>query len=234
MARESYPVVYIVIINWKRLNDILGCLDSVFKMDYEKYEVIIVDNGSNDGSCEVILNEYPIVHLIKNKSNLGYSGGNNVGMRFAMAQGGDYIWLLNNDTIVGKDSLRNLVELAEQNDRIGLISPIIYYYDKPQIAQFSGSYVNWKNLSIISPNANERTVENDFQEGDRVCLWGTALLIKRKVIEKIGYLNEQYFAYYEDTEYSLRSLKAGYRNNICRSSVVLHKNQTGDWDGEKR
>lgn len=234
MAQDRRPTVYIVIINWKRLNDILGCLDSVFKLDYKGFRVVIVDNGSDDGSCELILKKFPTVHLIRNNCNLGYTGANNVGIRFAMEQGGDYIWLLNNDTVVDRGSLRNLVELAEENELIGLVSPIIYYYDKPQIAQFSGSYMDWKNLSLTSSNEENQPAEKNLQDPDQICLWGTALLIKRKVIEKIGYLNEKYFAYYEDTEYSLRSLRAGFKNHICRSSRVFHKNQTGDQDGEKK
>lgn len=100
-----YPKVYIIILNWNGLKDTLECLESVFKLDYLNFEVIVVDNGSTDDSVNVILKTYPQVRLIENRENLGYTGGNNIGMRYAIERDADYIWLLNNDTIVEEDTL---------------------------------------------------------------------------------------------------------------------------------
>lgn len=220
-----HPKVFIIILNWNGLKDTLECLESVFKLDYPNFEVIVVDNGSTDNSVEVIRKAYPQVILIENKENLGYAEGNNVGIRYALKHGADYVWLLNNDTVVDADSLTKLVMAAEKSPDIGLVSPVIYYYDEPDKIQFCGSYIDWKNHIIVYPeNRNSiLNVDHEFITGKNVCLWGTALLIRRNLIENIGTLEEKYFAYWEDTEYSVRSMRAGYRNIIEPSAKVYHK-----------
>ncbi len=218
------PKVIIILLNYNRHKDIIECLNSVFSQDYPNYEVVVVDNRSSDGSSAVIKREYPAVCLIENSANLGYAGGNNVGMRYAISQDAEYIWLLNDDTTVDPKCLNEIIEAAEKSDLIGLVSPIIYDSDNPKQAQFAGSYMNWKDISLIYENW-EREVEKDCEIGGDLCLWGTALLIKRRVIEKIGYLKEEYFAYWEDIEYSLRSIRAGFKNIVCKSGKVFHKNR---------
>lgn len=227
------PKVFIVILNWNRPKDILECLESVHRMNYENYAVIIVDNGCEDGSCETIKKTYPGVDLIKNTHNLGYAGGNNVGMRLAMERGADYIWLLNDDTTVSPDCLKLMIEVAEGDNEIGLVSPIVYYFENPSKWQFAGSYINWKPFIFRFPD-RRKEIGEEYQKGGNVCLFGTALLIKRKLIQKIGYLKYEYFAYWEDTEYSLRSLRGGFKNVVCKSSSVFHKGQVGGSDGAKR
>lgn len=219
------PKVFIVILNWNGLFDTLECLKSVFKLDYPDFQVIVVDNGSVDNSVKSLREAYPEVIMIESKSNLGYSGGNNIGMKYAFENGGDYIWLLNNDTVVESDTLSILVNAAEKELDIGLVSPIIYYYNEPKKIQFCGSYVDWKNQTIQYPEITDRNLRGNeiFINGKEVCLWGTALLIKKNIVDKIGYIDERYFVYWEDTEYSLRALRNGYRNLVCISSNVYHK-----------
>jgi len=216
-----HPKVFIIILNWNGLKDTLECLESVFKLDYPNFEVIVVDNGSTDNSVEVIRKAYPQVILIENKENLGYAEGNNVGIRYALKHGADYVWLLNNDTVVEADVLIKLVTTAESSPKIGLASPVIYYYNKPDKVQFCGSYIDKKRKTIVYFHQID-----DIQKSeklDHICLWGTALLVKKSVIMKIGYLNEEFFAYWEDTEYSVRALEAGFKNIIVISSKVYHK-----------
>ena len=216
------PKVFIIILNWNGLKDTLECLDSVYKLDYRNFEVIIVDNASSDNSINIIREAYPQVTLIKNNENLGFTGGNNVAMRYAMAHDADYMWLLNNDTIVERDTVSKIIEVAESSGIIGLVSPMVYYYDDPNKWQFAGSYMDWDSFSLIYPDSiNE--VGKEFQYGHNVCLWGTALLIKRSMVEKVGYLKEEYFAYWEDTEYSLRGIANGFHNIVCTSAKIFHK-----------
>jgi GT2 family glycosyltransferase len=196
---EAEPKVFIIILHWNRLHDILECLTSVFELDYHNYEVVVVDNASQENSAHVILGKFPTVHFIRNTENLGFAGGNNVGMQYAMDHGAGYIWLLNNDAIATADSLRNMIELAQSRKEIGLVSPIIYYLNDADKPQWAGNYVDWRTLSIIGPEDNSN-VEREFQGGNHVCLWGTALLVKSSVVDRIGYLNERYFAYWEDME----------------------------------
>lgn len=230
----NFPKVFIIIVNWNGVQDTIDCLESVLELHYPNVEVIVVDNGSTDKSAKVIREKCPQITLIENKDNLGYTGGNNIGMQYAMDHGADYIWLLNNDIVVEPDTLSKLIETAELNSKIGLISPSIYYYDKPGKIQFCGSYVDWENSEILYPEENNLQIHNDFKNAKNTCLWGTALLIKKSLFEKIGYLNERFFAYWEDTEYSLRSIKAGFINCVHLFSKVYHKNQSFEEEGIRR
>jgi len=230
---KQFPKVFIIVLNWNKLQNILECLKSVFLQDYPNYEVVVVDNASTDGSCDVIEREYPTVCLIKNSTNLGYAGGNNVGIRYAMSKNPDYIWLLNNDLTVERKCLREIIGAAEKSDSIGLVSPIVYHYDRPNQSQFAGSYMNWEDLSLVYLDWDSEVGEK-YEIPSDLCLWGTALLIKRKLIEKIGYLKDEYFAYWEDIEYSLRSIKAGFENVVCKSGKVFHRNEFEEGNGFKK
>jgi GT2 family glycosyltransferase len=219
----SLPKVSIIILNWNGLQDTLECIESVFKLNYENYEIVIVDNGSSDDSAENIKKIYPTITIIKNSKNLGYTGGNNLGIRYALKNGSDYVWLLNNDTIVEKDSLKYLIKTFDTSKEVGLVSPIIYYYNAPEKIQFCGWVVDWMNCEVKEPSANEIIIKKEFIEGRDVCLWGTALVIKSDVIKKIGFLDEKYFAYWEDIDYSIKALRAGFRNVIEINSHIYHK-----------
>lgn len=213
--------VSIIILNWNNRKDIVECLDSVYRIDYANFNVIVVDNASSDGSEKDIIRLFPKVILIKNKENLGYTGGNNVGIRYALTHGAEYFWLLNNDTIVNENSLSALVNTAEASSRLGLLSPVIYYYSSPDKIQYCGSFLSENDLS--------RNMINNLCDFSRIkgeklpYLWGTALLIKKSVVEKIGFLNEDFFAYAEDVEYSLRALNAGFLNSVVLNSKIFHK-----------
>jgi GT2 family glycosyltransferase len=211
---HDIPRVCIIILNWNGLKDTIECLTSVFKLDYQNFEVVVVDNGSKDNSSEVIRKIYPQVKLIRNKENVGFTGGNNAGLRYAVEQGADYIWLLNNDTVVETDSLRELIETGEESPGIGMVSPVIYYYDEPSRIQFSG---------IPEYPITGNALLDQAQRSTAVSLWGTALLIKRGVVERVGYLNEKYFAYGEDEEYSIRVNKVGFWNRIQPRARIYHK-----------
>ena len=142
------PKVAIIILNWNRLEDIAECLESVKKTDYPNYEVVIVDNGSKDGSLEKLSKEFPEAIILKNKENMGFAGGNNVGMRYAINSGAKYMWLLNNDTVVEPDTLRGLILEGTKAPGIGLLSPIIYYYSTRSKIQNCGSIMKWDTFEI--------------------------------------------------------------------------------------
>jgi GT2 family glycosyltransferase len=216
------PKVFIVLLNWNGLRDTIHCLDSIRRLDYMNYEVIIVDNGSSDDSVSHLKKNYPWITLIESSRNLGYTGGNNLAMRHAIENHGDYIWLVNNDTVLNVDSLRKLVALAETTPSIGLLSPLVFYLDHPDAVQFAGSVFDWKNLSFIYTNVEDERGGSSSRTKP-VCLWGTSLLVKGSVVKQIGYLKDEYFAYWEDTEYSLRALRHGFQNVVCREAKVFHR-----------
>lgn len=214
------PKVSIIILNWNGLADTLECLNSIHSNTYPNYDVIVVDNASTKDSPDLIKNAFPAVTLIKNEKNLGYTGGNNVGMRYALKHGADYVWLLNNDTVIEPRTISELVQAGEDDPQVGTLSPIVVYYTKRDKIQFCGSYFDWKNLYAISLSDPSRL---EFIEKTRICVWGTALLIKRKIIQEIGYLDENFFAYWEDFDYSLRVIRKNFLNKVVLSSKIFHK-----------
>jgi GT2 family glycosyltransferase len=216
-----FPRVCISILNWNGLSDTLECLGSLYSQDYPNFEVVVVDNASHDNSVEAIRTSYPQAKLIINAENLGFTGGNNAVMRYAMQNGAEYIWLVNNDAVVEPDCLRRLVQCAESDASIGLVSPLIYYFDNRENLQFAaGRVINWESLSL-SPGMDLDSLRRYNRD---LLLWGTALLVKRQTVESVGYLKEEYFAYDEDIEYSLRTLRRGFRNAVCTAAVIYHKN----------
>jgi GT2 family glycosyltransferase len=212
---EKHPNVSIIIVNWNRQKDVIECLESLRRLDYPNCHVIVVDNASTDGSQQSIKKAFPEVVLINNEINLGYTGGNNVGIRYALQHNAEYVWLLNNDTIVEPQTLAMLTGTAEGSAEIGMVSPIVYFYDQPDKVQLSCWYFDLENRRF--------TEKLEARRNNNTLLGGTALLIKRAVIEKIGCLDERFFAYYEDFEYSVRSFKAGYRNALEPTAKIFHK-----------
>jgi GT2 family glycosyltransferase len=224
------PLVWIIIVNWNSETDTIECLKSIFRIDYENYRVMVVDNGSTPKSVEGIKKEFPEIVIIKNKENTGYTGGNNIGIEYALINFAEYILLLNADTVVEKSFLSILVEFGESEKEVALLSPKIYYYEMPLICQWTASRINLKKLIFSDLSKN---IESNIS-GKDICLWGTSLLIKAKVIKQIGTLNERFFAYWEDTEYSIRAIKAGYRNSVVGKAKVYHKHQLPKENGNPK
>jgi GT2 family glycosyltransferase len=221
MSHLQPPTVFIVIVNWNGLEDTLQCLASVSKLDYPRRQTVLVDNGSTDGSQARLKAVPPDCTLIEHSANLGYTGGNNAGMRYALAQGADYVWLLNNDTVVEPDSLSKLVASASQDQTIGLISPVTYeFHDRDRI-QFRGVFADMSRQTIT--DAPDPLGHQPDTLSTALLLWGTALFIKSTVIQRIGYLDDRFFAYHEDIDYSLRAINAGFRTLVEPTAVVYHK-----------
>lgn len=214
------PKVSIIILNWNRLADILECLESVKKSDYLNYNIVVVDNASTDNSVNIIKNKFPDVVILTCEKNLGFAGGNNVGMKYAVKNGAEYVWLLNNDTTIMPDTLVKIITTAEKSCSLGLVSPIIYYYSNPAEIEHCGANFDLKNYLFVNYVTLNKL--NNIEKKNPG-LFGTALLIKQEVITSVGYLNEGYFAYYEDVDYSWRALKAGYSNEVAVSAKVYHK-----------
>lgn len=221
---NNSPNVYIIILNWNKWEDTIECLHSVYAMDYNKFEVLVIDNASENDSIARLRSAFPTLRIIENTVNNGFTGGNNQGINIATSEGADYIWLLNNDTEVETFCLGNLITAAEADYKIGLLSPVIKYYEDKEIVQFSGSYIDMKSLSIYYPS-DKNINDKRYQTENNICLWGTALLIRVELVAKHGGLNDKYFAYYEDTEYSIRSLSMGYKNILVNNAIVYHKHQ---------
>lgn len=232
----SIPKVSIIILNWNGWQDTLECLDSLRKIKYPNYKVLVIDNGSGDESVEKIKNwlenNKSVIgyKLLVNSYNAGFAGGNNQGIKQALKNGADYVLLFNNDTIVDPFFLDKLVEAAEQDKNIGIAGSKIYFYSDPKRIWFGGGKINWLKTrgSHLRLNENEKdSGESGGEEAEKSFptdyITGCAMLIKKEVIEKIGVLSEDYFLYYEDTDYCLRAKKAGWQSVLAPESRIWHK-----------
>lgn len=217
------PRVSIIILNLNSHEVTLDCVLSLRKMDYQNFEVVLVDNGSVDSSPEKIVEGAPEIRLIKNETNLGFAGGNNVGMRDAIHRGADYVLLLNNDTIVAPDFLSQLIQVAGSDSKIGALSPKILFFDRPDQLNYAGGiHKRWrlfpKTIGLFQRD------DGRYDEIREVSfLTGCALLIKAEVVRKIGVLEEVYFHFYEDIEWSLRMVQSGYKGVYVPKAKIWHK-----------
>jgi GT2 family glycosyltransferase len=216
------PLVVIIVLNWNGLQDTMECLRSLESLEYENYHVMVVDNASSDGSVDVIRREFPSVELIANEANLGFAGGNNVGIKKALEGGAGYVLLLNNDTIVEPDFLAGMVDVAESDDSIGMVGPKICYFADPSKIWAIGGSVNMYTGRI--GNMNDKADQSLFHGTVYVnYVTGCALLARSEVVKKIGVLDEDYFLYFEDTDWNMRARNAGYRAVIDCDVRILHK-----------
>lgn len=210
------PKIFIIILNYNGKDVIKNCLASVFKIDYPDFEVVVVDNNSSDGSLESAKNNFSKANFIKNEANLGFSAGNNIGIRFALERMADYVLLLNNDTEVEKDFLAKLVEMAETDEKIGTVSPVIFNGHNRQV-WFSGGGINWLRMKT---KHSQQIATEDYFETDFIS--GCAMLVKAEVFRVVGLLDEDYFLYWEDVDFSVRARKAGFKNIVVTGSWIYH------------
>lgn len=217
------PKVVIILVNWNSVDLTIECVRSLRAMDYPNHEIIIIDNASNDGSVNTLKSKCPTIRLFVNDSNLGFARGSNIGIRYALDNNADYILLLNNDTEVDPHFLSELVEAAEADPRIGIAGSKIYYFSEPRRLWYAGGSVNlWKgDTRHIGENELDAGQYDEAKDTDYVS--GCAMLIKRKVLDDIGLLDERMFLYYEDSDYCMRARKHGYRVVYVPSSIVWHK-----------
>jgi GT2 family glycosyltransferase len=229
--------VAIVIVNWNGITDTRTCLDSVKKMNKQGANVmtIVVDNGSTDDSVSILKKQYPWVVTLVTGKNLGFTGGNNVGMRYAYAHGADLVWLLNNDTIVDADAL-NMVD-AFDNDSVGIAGSKIYFaagheyhkdrYTKKEqgkVLWFAGGLVDWANMYASHRGVDEIDHGQYDKQQQTDFVTGCSMMIRREVIAKIGYLDDAYFLYLEDLDYCLRAKRAGFDLLYIPTSRIWHVN----------
>lgn len=231
LSTTTSPSVAIIILNWNNWQDTIECLESLAQIDYPNYQIIVVDNGSTDDSAARIRERFPTIQLLETGKNLGFSGGVNLGITQAGKR--DLILLLNNDTLVAKNFLTELVKTICSNETIGLAGGKIYYYEETDRESFRQRqpYKIWSAGGGIS-----KLTKRTFHFGDKKIdqgqfdhqrevdfLTGCCLLIKWQVIETIGLLDPDYFMYYEDVDFCLRAKEHGYKIIYSPRAIVWHK-----------
>ena len=216
------PHVAIIVLNWNNAIDTLACLDSLEMIKYPAYSVLVVDNGSTDDSVAQIKAALPRIEILETGENLGYAGGNNVGIRHALAQGADYVCMLNNDVTVAPDFLSELVQVAEADPRAGLLGPKVLQREAPSRLQSAGMVSTgigrWQLRGLGELD------EGQYDHLGRVAvLSGCALLASRRTIESVGLLDERFYLYDEDIDWCLRCQEKGYQNRLVSTSRVYHR-----------
>jgi GT2 family glycosyltransferase len=261
--------VYIIVLNWNGWRDTIECLESVLRLAYPNFKVIVCDNASSDGSLEHIrswargelatepknpelasltlppvLKPLPFVEissarmdvlhqydtrlvLIQTGANLGFAGGNNVGLRYALGQGDcDFAWLLNNDTIVRPDALWPLVKRMQERPDAGICgSTLLYYHDSSKVQAWGGSIYNkWVarggHIGKLADAA--QMPEPQDIEPQMAYVIGASMLVRRSFLEQVGLMDEEYFLYFEELDWAARA-KGHFRLAYCPSSIVYHK-----------
>lgn len=218
------PRIIIIVLNWNGRDDTLECLESVRKIDYPYFSTVVVDNGSSDDSVNSIKKRFPDVIVLETGQNLGFAAGNNVGMRYALDNGADFILLLNNDTVVDSQLLNNFMKAAESVEAGGIFGAKIYYFAKPDKIWYAGSKWIEKSQSFDHVGLNETdngTAFNTITETDYAC--GCALLVRAEVLKKIGLLDERFFLIFEETDLCYRGKRAGYKCYLVPGAKVWHK-----------
>lgn len=218
------PKFIIVVLNWNGKDDCLECLQSVERIEYPNFEIVVVDNGSTDDSVPAIRMRFPSVTLIETGENLGYAGGNNVGLREAVTAGADYVLLLNNDTVVDPHILRAFLSAAESFPKGGMFSGKVYFYSEPTKIWYAGAKWSAERSTFthvgyqLLDNTNEfnRVEETDFAQG-------CALLVSVETINRIGFLEERFFVNYEEIDWSYRARAVGFKCVFVPQAKVWHK-----------
>lgn len=220
----AQPTIAIIVLNYNSRDDTLDCLRSLKHLTYSRAYTIVVDNASSDGSAEAIRAAFPHVKLIETGSNLGFTGGNNVGIRHALDAGADYVLLLNNDTVVAPDMIDHLIEPMLNNPAIGVAGPTIYYFDQPHVVWSAGGSIDWKRGDTsMSAIGSEDKGQFGSEPREVEFVTGCALLARRDVWDKVGLLDERFFMYYEETEWCVRASRAGYKIVHVPLAMMWHK-----------
>ncbi len=228
----------IIIVNYNGNHDTQECLESISKLK-TKYEliVIVVDNNSKE-NLKLKTSDLPYtLECLKNKENVGFAAGNNVGIRRALESGCDYVCVLNNDTLVDPDFLDELVNTYKKNTRAGLVSPKIYFskgrefhkdkYEKNELGKviwYAGGEMDWDN--ILGKHRGVDEVDKGQFSKDMLTDFATgcSFLVSRDVLDAVGFFDETYFLYYEDADFSEKVKRAGYHIWYSSKSVIWHKN----------
>lgn len=219
------PKVFILVLNYNGRQTVLNCLKSIYAQDYPNFEVVLIDNNSTDESFELAKQNFSNAHFIKNNFNLGFAAGNNVGIRFALEKFADYVFLLNNDAYLEKNTLSLLIQKAAKNPT-ALVSPLIEKNDGA--TWFAEGKINWLTMKTmhIRKNTKNKCHSSEY-------LTGCALLVGKKVFQKIGLMDENFFLYYEDADFSLRAKKAGFSLLVYPEAKIIHDEQSNENNPEK-
>jgi len=219
----DWPKVYVLILTWNRVYDVVTCLGHLDELDYADYVPVVIDNASDDGTVAIIKERFPHITVLENEVNLGYAGGNNAGIKYAIEHDADYVLIVNSDTILPPNLLQKLVKIASSSPDIGAVGAKNLRMTKPSIVW--GAYLemtyDWRLVRVVGKEEKdcpEYTVIKDVP-----VVIGCGMLLSRKAVEDVGMIDEFLFGYHEDVDWCLRARLKGYRCVYAGTAHVLHR-----------
>lgn len=201
-------MISVIIVNWNGMRWLKNCLDSIYSQSYKNFEVIVVDNASEDESVDFISNNYPSVKIVQSVSNLGFAGGNNLGIKHA---NGQYYLLINTDTISDSDLIRSLLEYMEADKKIGVLQPKLLSLTDSSVIDSCGSFLTITSLLYhygVKGQSN-LPIYNDILSV--FSCKGACMLIRKSIVDTIGLFDDRYWCYYEETDFCHRVIISGYK-----------------------
>lgn len=212
-----------IVLSWNGREDTLRCLESLTRVERPDLAIVCVDNGSTDGTQQAVRERFPQVVLIEAGANLGYSGGNNLGLRYALEHGARWMMLVNNDATVAPDVIDGFERVADEHPRAGVLAGKVYFADRPRTIWFAGQRVSELLGYSGRPRGYGRV---DGPRYETVCSTGRAvgalMAISREAIDFVGLLDEDLFAYVEDVDWALRVRDAGFQILFAPAARAWH------------
>ncbi|NOR69695.1 MAG: glycosyltransferase [Methylomarinum sp.] len=220
-AQQQY--IEIVVLNWNGKKDTLECLDSLIKINYKNFGITVADNGSTDGSVDIIRKDFPAINIIENGSNLGFAGGNNKAIELALKSDAKFILLLNNDTVVSPNILSAFVQASEQKPDGGIFGGKIYHYTEKNKIWYAGGYWDKKSLYFSERGAGQIDVGQFDHLVETEWVIGCAMFIRPEVFKKIGLLEHKFFLNNEEIDFCSRARRSGFSCIYVPDAKVWHK-----------
>jgi GT2 family glycosyltransferase len=222
------PFIVTVILNTNRREDTCAALESLAQNTYQNQQIIVLDNASTDGSVPAIQAAFPDVQIIPLEKNLGYAGNNNVGICAALALDAEWVFVLNEDTVLAPDCLEQLMIVGQSDPQIGIVGPMVYHHNEPNVIQTAGGKLG-RDWSAWHLAQNELDRGQFQQPHDVDWISGCAILVRRAVIDQVGMLDQRFFYYWEETEWCMRAREAGWRIVHAPQAKLWHKGVQRDY-----
>lgn len=205
------PHVILLILTWNRRDDVLRCVASLPRLTYERVTPVVIDNASEDDTVAALQARHPGLTILRNARNLGYAGGNNVGLRLMLDEGCDRILVLNNDTLVAPDFLPALLRAMDETEHCGAVCGAVHRADNPDMLNVAFSEVHFRDRNAVQLKGVNALPGEGFNARRMVdAVVGCCLLFKAAALRQVGLFDEAYFAYHEDIDWSLRARRLGW------------------------
>jgi len=216
------PAVWCIVLAYNGIDLTLACLTTLRAQDYPNLHLLVVDNASTDDTVKILLAQAPDVELLPAPENLGYAGGNNLGIRHALARGADLLFLVNNDTLLDVHCVAALVEEIQQAPNCGAVGPMVYTWENWRTIASAGGVVDWAAADAINVGAGEDD-RGQYPARSVDFVNGCGIMVSKIAVERAGLIDERFFMYWEETDWCLRMREAGLDVRFQPSAKMQHK-----------